>query len=143
MDDNKIRDAQELERLLQVLRRTGVYKHKKYELSDADITLLFSVSFGDPTGIKPSEIAKRLKITLPAVTHKMNKLVDDGYLTRRDSKSDHRVTYVLLTDKGSKYLESIEEDYYAKIFKLMKRLGERDTDTLVRLLNKINASGKL
>ncbi len=138
MDDNKIRDAQELERLLQFLRRTGVYKHKKYELSDADITLLFSVSFGDPTGIKPSEIAKRLKKTLPAVTHKMNKLVDDGYLT-----SDHRVTYVLLTDKGSKYLESIEEDYYAKILKLMKRLGERDTDTLVRLLNKINASGKL
>ena len=143
MENNKIRDAQELERLLQALRRTGVYKHKKYQLSDADITLLFYVSFGDPTGIKPSEIAKRLKITLPAVTHKMNKLVDDGYLTRRDSTSDHRVTYVLLTDKGSKYLESIEEDYYAKILKLMKRLGERDTDTLVRLLNKINASGKL
>lgn len=33
--------AQTLERLLLDLRKMGVYKHKKYELSNADITYCF------------------------------------------------------------------------------------------------------
>ncbi|MCU0104671.1 MarR family transcriptional regulator [Acholeplasma vituli] len=141
--NEKLVFAQDFERALQGLRKSGIYRHKKYALSDADITLLFSVAFGDPTGIKPSAIAKRLKVTLPAITHKMNKLVDDGYLARRDSKSDHRVTYVLLTEKGQAFVESVQDVYYARIQKLMKHLGEQDTKTLFRILNKINAVGKL
>lgn len=141
--DEKLVFAQDFERALQGLRKSGVYRHAKYKLSDADITLLLSVAFGDPTGIKPSAIAKRLKVTLPAITHKMNKLVEDGYLTRRDSKTDHRVTYVLLTEKGQAFVDSIKEVYYARIFKLMKHLGDQDTKTFFRILNKINSVGKL
>ena len=73
----------------------------------------------------------------------MNKLVEDGYLTRRDSKSDHRVTYVLLTEKGRTFVESVQDVYYARITKLMKHLGEQDTKTLFRILNKVNAVGKI
>ena len=73
----------------------------------------------------------------------MNKLVEDGYLTRRDSKSDHRVTYVLLTEKGRAFVESVQDVYYARITKLMKQLGEQDTKTFFRILNKVNAIGKL
>lgn len=141
--NEKLVFAQDFERALQGLRKSGIYLHKKYQLSDADITLLFSVAFGDPEGIKPSAIAKRLKVTLPAITHKMNKLVEDGYLTRRDSKSDHRVTYVLLTEKGRTFVESVQDVYYARITKLMKHLGEQDTKTLFRILNKVNAVGKI
>lgn len=138
----KILRAQNLERALQDLRRTGVYKHDKYELSDADITLLFSVWFGPEDGIKPSVIAKRLNVTLPAITHKMNNLTDLGYLTRRDSLIDQRVSYVLLTEKGNQFIDSIKEDYYCRMFKLIERLGERDTEVLFRLLAKINKHGK-
>lgn len=143
MVKEKLLKAQNLERALQDLRRTGIYKHKKYDLSDADITLLFSVWFGPEEGIKPSAIAKRLNVTLPAVTHKMNNLTALGYLTRRDSVSDQRVSYVLLTEKGKQFLNSIEKEYYSKLFKLMDRLGERDTEVLFRLLTKINKQGKL
>lgn len=139
----KLLRAQNLERSLQELRRNGVYKHKKYDLSDADITLLFSVWFGPADGIKPSAIAKRLKITLPAVTHKMNNLQTLGYLDRRDSVKDQRVTYVLLTEKGKSFVESVKDEYYDNILNLIDRLGERDTNTLFRLLEKINELGKL
>lgn len=140
---NKILRAQNLERALQDFRRTGIYKHAKYDLSDADITLLFSVWFGPDDGIKPSKIAKRLNVTLPAVTHKMNNLTELGYLTRRDSISDQRVSYVLLTAKGEQFIDSIKDKYYEKIFKLIDRLGERDTEVLFRLLAKINKEGKI
>ncbi|NLN50698.1 MAG: MarR family transcriptional regulator [Acholeplasmataceae bacterium] len=135
--------AQDLERLLFNLRKMGIYKHKKYSLSNADITLLFSVWFGPENGIKPSSIAERLDVTLPAITHKMNTLVEQGYLTRRDSKTDQRVSYVLLTEKGLSYVESIKDDYYQRMLKLVKHLGERDTAVLFRILTKISKLGKL
>ncbi len=139
----KLLRAQNLERSLQDLRRTGIYKHKKYDLSDADITLLFSVWFGDEDGIKPSSIARRLQVTLPAITHKMNNLVEQGYLTRRDSKQDQRVSYVLLTKKGLDFVNSIKHEYYNKQLNLISRLGERDVEILFRILAKINKLGKL
>lgn len=135
--------AQDLERLLFGLRKMGVFKHKKYSLSNADITLLFSVWFGPEDGIKPSEIADRLGVTLPAITHKMNSLVEEGYLTRRESTKDQRVNYVLLTEKGEEYINSISGQYYENMQKLIKHLGERDTAVLFRILTKINMLEKL
>lgn len=135
--------AQDLERLLLGLRKMGIFKHKKHILSTADITLLFSVWFGPEEGIKPSEIAERLEVTLPAITHKMNSLVSQGYLTRRESKTDQRVNYVLLTEKGLNYVNSISRDYYENMQKIMNHLGERDTAVLSRILKKINTLGKL
>lgn len=139
----KLMRAQELERLLFGLRKIGIFKHKKYSLSNADITLLFSVWFGPEAGIKPSEIADRLEVTLPAITHKMNSLVNDGYLTRRESDADKRVNYVLLTEKGLNYINSIAEQYYENMQKLISHLGERDTAVLFRVLKKIHMLGKL
>ena len=136
--NKKLMQAQDLERLFNEVRRLGIYQHDKYELSDADITLLFSVSFGPEEGIKPSLIAKRQNVTLPAITHKMNKLVYDGYLRRRESTSDKRVSYVLLTEKGKTFVESIKNDYYSKMLIIMDHLGERDSKTLLRILKKIN-----
>ncbi len=135
--------AQDLERLFYGLRKMGIFKHKKYSLSNADITLLFSVWFGPEDGIKPSEIAERLDVTLPAITHKMNSLVEQGYLSRRESTADQRVNYVLLTEKGQKYVEEISGSYYENMEALIKHLGERDTGVLFRVLAKINALGKL
>jgi DNA-binding MarR family transcriptional regulator len=135
--------AQTLERLLLDLRKMGVYKHKKHELSNADITLLFSVWFGPEDGIKPSEIAQRLEVTLPAITHKMNSLVDEGYLTRRESEKDQRVNYVLLTEKGRNYINAISDSYYSCMQTIIDHLGERDTAVLFRVLRKITSLGKL
>lgn len=139
----ELKRAQELERLLFGLRKMGVFKHKKYSLSNADITLLFSVWFGPENGIKPSEIADRLEVTLPAITHKMNSLVNDGYLTRRESEEDQRVNYVLLTEKGLNYIKSIADQYYENMQQLITHLGERDTAVLFRVLKKIQMLGKL
>jgi len=139
----QLKQILELERLIHGLRRLDVTKHKKTELSDAETTLLFCVYFGDDNGTKPSSIARRLNVTLPAITHKMNILVEKGYLKRRASNSDHRVTYVLLDEKGKKFIDTHKEDYYIRLLKLTQHLGERDTKVLIRVLTKINKIKKL
>ena len=139
----QLKQILELERLIHGFRRLDVTKHKRTELSDAETTLLFCVYFGDDNGTKPSSIARRLKVTLPAITHKMNILVEKGYLKRRASTSDHRVTYVLLDEKGKQFIEMHKDDYYQRLFKLTEHLGERDTKVLIRVLTKINKMKKL
>jgi len=69
---------QKLDRSLQVFRRSGIYKRANTKLSDADIMVLFCVAFCDMSQrVKLSDISKTLRVTLPAVTHKVNDLVEE------------------------------------------------------------------
>ncbi|MBN2300516.1 MAG: winged helix DNA-binding protein [Acholeplasmataceae bacterium] len=135
---------QRLDRALQVFRRSGIYKRTTTELSDADIMVMFCVAFCDLfQKIKLTDVAKTLRVTLPAITHKVNELVEKEYLEKETSDKDLRVTYISLTAKGKAYVESIKEEYYRPIKLLVRNLGEEDTQALMRILDKISKMGKI
>lgn len=139
-----MRTLQKLDRSLQSFRRSGVYKRAKTSLSDADIMVLFCIAFCDMNQkIKLSDVAKTLRVTLPAVTHKVNDLVDKKYVEKETSAKDLRVTYIRLTNEGKAYVESIKDEYYKPLKDLVKHLGEEDTQALLRILDKINQLGKI
>jgi len=74
---------QKLDRSLQVFRRSGVYKRSATKLSDADIMVMFCVAFCDLNQkVKLTDVAKTLRVTLPAITHKVNDLVEKNYLEK-------------------------------------------------------------
>lgn len=138
------RTLQRLDRALQSFRRSGVYKRSKTDLSDADIMVLFCVAFCDMNQkIKLSDVAKTLRVTLPAITHKVNDLVDKNLLIKETSSKDLRVTYIKLTHEGKDYVESIRDAYYQPLMTLMDYLGDEDTETLMRILDKISQMGKI
>ncbi|MDO9629872.1 MAG: winged helix DNA-binding protein [Acholeplasmataceae bacterium] len=140
----ELRTLQKLDRSLQSFRRSGVYKRAKTSLSDADIMVLFCIAFCDMNQkIKLSDVAKTLRVTLPAVTHKVNDLVDKKYVEKETSAKDLRVTYIRLTNEGKAYVESIKDEYYKPLKDLVKHLGEEDTQALLRILDKINQLGKI
>lgn len=135
---------QELDRALKVFRRSGIYNRIDTELSDADIMVLFCVAFCDINQkVKLTDIANRLKVTLPAVTHKVNELVNKNYVEKVPSANDLRVVYIRLTTTGKHYVESIRDTYYKPIEVLSKHLGEEDTETFLRILNKVSELGKI
>jgi len=135
---------QELDRALKVFRRSGIYNRIDTELSDADIMVLFCVAFCDINQkVKLTDIANRLKVTLPAVTHKVNELVEKKYVEKVPSANDLRVVYIKLTTAGKHYVESIRDTYYKPIEVLSKHLGEEDTETFLRILNKVSELGKI
>ncbi len=135
---------QKIDRALQSFRRSGVYKRTKTSLSDADIMVLFCVAFCDLyQKVKLSDIAKTLRVTLPAVTHKVNDLVEKGYVEKESSSKDLRITFIKLTLEGKAYVESIQEAYYAPLKRLTVLLGDEDTQHLIRILDKISQSGKI
>lgn len=134
---------QKLDRSLQVFRRSGIYKRANTKLSDADIMVLFCVAFCDMSQrVKLSDISKTLRVTLPAVTHKVNDLVEKNYVEKETSPKDLRVTYIRLTQTGKEYVESIREEYYQPLREVVKHLGDDDTKSLMRILDKISLMGK-
>lgn len=135
---------QQLDRALKIFRRSGIYDRVSTKLSDADIMVLFCVAFCDINQkVKLTDIAKTLKVTLPAVTHKVNDLVDKSYLEKVPSAKDLRVIFIRLTENGKKYVESIRDDYYKPIEQLAIHLGEEDSKNLLRIMNKISEIGKI
>jgi DNA-binding MarR family transcriptional regulator len=140
----ELRTLQKLDRALQDFRKSGIYKRKKTTLSDADTMVLFCVAFCDQNQkIKLTDGAKTLHVTLPAITHKVNDLVEKKYLVKENSTKDLRVTYIKLTSEGRSYVESVKEEYYAPLKVLVDYLGEKDTDELMRLLDKVSQMGKI
>lgn len=138
------RQLQKLDRSLQTFRRSGIYKRSKTTLSDADIMVLFCVAFCDVNQkVKLTDISRTLRVTLPAVTHKVNDLVDKNYCVKETSEKDLRITYIKLTPEGKSYVESIKETYYHPLKHLVKHLGDEDTENLIRILDKISQMGKM
>jgi DNA-binding MarR family transcriptional regulator len=52
-----------------------------------------------------SKIAEKFKVTKPAVTSIVNRLINLGYLERVQSEKDRRVYYIWVSDKGKELIE--------------------------------------
>ena len=133
-------ELQYIDRLLQIFRRSGIYDRPHDEdLNDADIMILYCIGFcEDLKNIKLSDIATRLKVTLPAVTHKVQTLEHAGLIKKEKDTKDKRITYVKLTDKGQSYVVSSKKTYYQPLKQILESIGEEDTQHLIRILEKIS-----
>ncbi len=133
-------ELQYIDRLLQIFRRSGIYDRPHDEdLNDADIMVLYCIGFcEDLKNIKLSDIATRLKVTLPAVTHKVQTLEHAGLIKKEKDTKDKRITYVKLTDKGQSYVVSSKKTYYQPLKQILESIGEEDTQHLIRILEKIS-----
>ncbi len=135
---------QELDILLQSLRRNGIYKRVKTKVNDAAIMILFHISFRSQYQyVRATDIAESLGVTIPAITHKVKDLIKQGYLDRTVSKEDARVFHLLLTKKGINYVDSIKDTYYGSLKKVVSHMSEKEISVLMRLLTKIDKFGKI
>jgi len=70
-------------------------------------TLVFILSCEGP--MKMNDIAKRLTVTNPAVTNMVDQLEKRGMMQRKRCTHDRRVTLIELTEKGTAWIETIQE----------------------------------
>jgi MarR family transcriptional regulator, repressor for mepA len=101
------------------------------------IMQLATMNKGKP--VMPSEIAEMRGITLAAITHLANALEERGYVTRSSSPDDRRIAYVSLTAKGKSVHEGMKKGYFRKLHGLVEYLGEKDTNALIALIEKIKS----
>ncbi|HHU86293.1 MAG TPA: MarR family transcriptional regulator [Peptococcaceae bacterium] len=85
------------------------------------------------------ELANRINRTKPTVTVLIEKLMEYGFVEREKSRTDSRVTYVKLTNKG-KNLKPVFDDISKKIDALLYGdLNDGEPEIFERLLLQVNS----
>ncbi|MEF3331237.1 MarR family transcriptional regulator [Oceanobacillus oncorhynchi] len=79
---------------------------------------------------KSSELSERIGISLPAITNLTNKLVQKGYIERKTSENDRRITLMQITPLGSEVLDQINEKYSTLTDSLWKNFSDEELHEL-------------
>ncbi len=86
-------------------------------------------------GIRVSDFANALGITVPAVTQIVTGLEAQGLVVRAMDSEDRRAILVSLTDSGQARLRPLFYRFTEEFDGLAKALGQRDSEELIRLLS--------
>ena len=82
------------------------------------------------------ELGKVLLLDAGTLTPLLKKLEKEGYIERKHSKDDERVTLIVLTKKGDNLKEDCK-DIPMKVASAVSGLNEKEAKTLYKLLYKI------
>jgi DNA-binding MarR family transcriptional regulator len=89
-------------------------------------------------GISVKELAAALQVTSGAVTQTVDGLVENGLVTRRESKSDRRVLQIILTSQARKKVDAFQKQYIQDIAPVFETLNNTEITQLTTLLTKVS-----
>jgi DNA-binding MarR family transcriptional regulator len=116
---------------------------KKGYFNDLSVTEIHTIeAIGMYVPRNMSEVARDIGITLGTLTKAISNLVKKGYVERKRSEQDRRVVNVDLTKKG-KLAYRIHAKFHRDIIReTIDGLDEKEKNTLVDVLEKLNFSIK-
>ena len=82
-----------------------------------------------------SELAAVMGQSMPAVSQRISKLEQMGYVQR--IPDDKRTTWIRLTESGVDLMERACQGMVKRLDTIMNQLGEEDTETMFRVLDKL------
>ncbi|MFF0826527.1 MarR family winged helix-turn-helix transcriptional regulator [Brevibacillus sp. NPDC003359] len=121
------------------LKRIGHVFSPSKDLRQSELNLLVHLTYVSPpgtNGIRVSELGKQLKITSAAVTHVIQSLEQQGFITRTVGPKDRRSILVAPTKEGYDFVEAREKELFERFQQLHEHLGTDDAQALIRTLTK-------
>lgn len=94
----------------------------------------------EPGGLVLTELSKRLMVSPGNVTPIMNRLVEEGYITRTTSNLDRRVQIVCLTADGRKKFRRMAKKHGAWVKAMFAGLELDDRRSLNGLLERLKGA---
>lgn len=94
----------------------------------------------EPGGLVLTELSKRLMVSPGNVTPIMNRLVEEGYITRTTSNLDRRVQIVCLTADGRKKFRRMAKKHGAWVKTMFGGLDLDDRRNLNGLLERLKSA---
>jgi len=77
-------------------------------------------------------LAKRLHVTMGAMTNVVDKLVEEGYVDRVRSKTDRRIVNVNMTAKGGEILTESTESFVEYASEILARIDPAERDVFLK-----------
>lgn len=93
-----------------------------------------------PDGLSMSEVSKRVMVTNAAITGLTDRLVEEGYIERIESKTDRRTSFIRLTAKGREHFLAMARRHESWVIELMAGMPDEKKAALRRLLGDLKSA---
>lgn len=90
-----------------------------------------------PQGLCRNEIAERMVNRMPDVTRLLDRMEEGGYIARERSREDRRMVRTVLTGKGRRLLEEIDEEVVAEQKRPFRSLAPGQLQSLISMLSQV------
>ena len=88
-------------------------------------------------GLSLSAIADQLGVRAPTMTKTINRLAAQGFVDKRDSETDARLSHVYLTAEGREAVKSVRKAIRKSQKVALQDLSSKDVKSLMKLLKKV------
>jgi DNA-binding MarR family transcriptional regulator len=137
--DAKLNEALRLYRLFEgTVQKTAAAAWLDIDVPIAQMRVLFVLSH-QPEAIAVGKIGEELHIGLPAASRLVERLIQEGLVTRSDDPMDRRRTLVGLSARGQVIMKSIGGVMRSRLRVLLTQLQEDDLDAFLRGLRALEA----
>ncbi|MBD3246335.1 MAG: MarR family transcriptional regulator [Candidatus Omnitrophica bacterium] len=112
------------------------------ELTNRQIVTLMYISESDRP--KLTDIAENFQVSAPTVSGVVDRLTRKGYLRRERDQQDRRVVYVVLSRKGTEFIERFRKTIQQRWETILDCLSRAEQEEYLRILRKIlkNMTGR-
>ena len=141
-------DTSRFTAFMQLLRTAGALDRAATDaLADLDLTAgafgaLLELADNHPTGIAPSELARRLSVARRTATLYVDILSRHGWAERNAHPDDRRMVLARLTPKGLHLVHDLSDGYQRRLAALLGDLSPLQAERLRQLLSVIDVGGK-
>ena len=122
----------------QIIR--GFKQYENNYLTRGEITLpqFWALGYLDRNGkSKMNNLAKHLKISPPATTGLIDRLILQGLVVRKDDSHDRRIVWIELTAKGRGIIKSITRQKTETLIKVFGRISPKDREHYLSILEQV------
>ena len=133
MDSDKL--IKELMENMQALRVAS----RKGEIQENIMGEMYVLRYAKERSCKviPSDISNALGVSTARVANALNSLEEKGFITRTIDSEDRRKIIVEVTPEGAAYVDEQMKRSKARLEELLLRLGEADSEELVRITGRL------
>ena len=86
-----------------------------------------------------SELAEKMRQTMPAVSQRITKLQNMGYVKRVPDENDRRTVWICLTEKGNDVLKETSRIMFNRMAQIMVIMEERRPQSVEKLIDGCNS----
>ncbi len=118
-------------------RQAGFRHHAPGELGRTEFALLFALhKDGGETGLRISDLVKRLESSPPTMTQTTSSLARVGLVERIADPDDRRGVRIVLTEAGRATVLNRKDQFHAHCCRLAEHLGAEEARQFAALLSK-------
>ena len=115
-------------------------QHTPYDFDTNQMCLIRRISRSE--GITQVELSNEVLVPAPTVTRKLNKLIEQGIVERRDDSTDYRKNRLYLTEAGKEAAQMVNDMNARHTAMLFEGFTEEEQHQYAAFLERIRENGR-